>query len=61
MCPYILGLIKQSTGSLTGGLLLIAGIMLAGAILMVGSGSIRRGAAALHSMTGEKMPNVYAR
>ncbi|WP_239143001.1 MFS transporter [Variovorax sp. WS11] len=60
-CPYILGVIKQTTGSMTGGLLFIAGIMLAGAMVMVGSGSIRRGAAALRSAPGEKMADVYAR
>lgn len=60
-CPYILGVIKQSTGSLTGGLLIIAGVMLMGSLVMVGSGSIRRGAAALRPAPIEKMPDAYAR
>jgi D-galactonate transporter len=60
-CPYILGVIKQSTGSLTGGLVLIAGVMLAGALVMVGSGSIRRGSAALRPAPIENTPNAYAR
>ncbi|WP_436411648.1 MFS transporter [Variovorax ginsengisoli] len=60
-CPYILGVVKETTGSLTGGLLIIAGIMLAGAILMVSSGAIRRGAAALRSAPSKTMTDVYAR
>lgn len=60
-CPYILGVVKQTTGSLTGGLLIIAGIMLAGAILMVGSGSIRRGATALRAAPGKTTTDVYGR
>lgn len=54
-------MIKQSTGSLTGGLLIIAGVMLMGSLVMVGSGSIRRGAAALRPAPIEKMPDAYAR
>lgn len=60
-CPYILGVVKQTTGSLMNGLLIITGVMLAGAILMVGSGSIRRGAAALRSAPSDTMTDVYGR
>jgi nitrate/nitrite transporter NarK len=44
VCPYVLGTIKQSTGSLTRGLLLISSIMIAGGFVMIVSGPIRRGA-----------------
>lgn len=60
-CPYILGVIKQTTGSLAGGLLVITGIMLAGAILMVGSSSIRRDATAPRSAPRKTMTDVYGR
>jgi D-galactonate transporter len=60
-CPYVLGVVKQSTGSLVGGLALIAGVMLAGALVMIGSGSIRRDSAALRSAPIENTPSAYAR
>nr|WP_237717139.1 MFS transporter [Cupriavidus basilensis] len=59
-CPYVLGVIKQSTGSLTGGLFLIAGVMLAGAFVMIGSGSIRP-RADHRSLPVGKMSDVSAR
>ncbi|MGO4329009.1 MFS transporter [Cupriavidus sp. 2TAF22] len=59
-CPYVLGVIKQSTGSLTGGLFLIAGVMLAGAFVMIGSGSIRP-RADHRSLPVGKMPDASAR
>jgi len=60
VCPYVLGIIRQSSGSLTGGLVLIAGVMLAGAVVMVSSGSIRRSADQAQ-LSARKMPEFPAR